>query len=604
MQHDRRLTQNARSTAILTQKVLTLMNKKVRKSHWLMGVSPLALAACGGGGDTEVGVAVVTGTTGADTFPNTSANERFEGGLGNDVYNVSLSGSDTVVDTGGNDTIKVVWRDEANVRQVEEIYAQGDDLVFDMIGAANVIVLEGAFADETRIENVQYYHAAGNWGDDYVAKIFKFGEEISADGSTDNLIVGTNDGEALTLLQGDIDEAAVYAAGGNDTITTGDGTQYLYGGNGDDILDGGDGNDFVYGGDGNDTVYMSPGADIEDGGDGIDTLILGDWAGDFSGTLNLETGANFAAGGSDSDAHKILNFENVTTQHSGDMTIYGTSGDNIITTGSGSDTVYAGAGNDTLTGNGGADTFVFIEGETGTDTITDFDLTEGDKLDLSSYGITTEEAAEALMSDGSDGVNVTIDGSLIVTMTGATVAGINAADGWLANAEANDNTTITPASHHSFTTSSGSYVLVAEQKTYVDAAAYARSELNGTLASFETQSEFDGFYSALQSTVTTNNLTLSTAPDGGSAEYIWLGATDSTTEGSWVWDSGVSLSYNDLWGSGALGSEPDNSGNQDGMAIGMENWPTGSATGAGYGDAGSWNDIDVSNTLYFVVEVA
>ena len=552
MQHDRRLTQNARSTAILTQKVLNLMNKKVRKSHWLMGVSPLALAACGGGGDTEVGVAVVTGSTGADTFLNTSANERFEGGLGNDVYNVSLSGSDTVVDTGGNDTIKVVWRDEANVRQVEEIYAQGDDLVFDMIGAANVIVLEGAFADETRIENVQYYHAAGNWGDDYVAKIFKFGEEISADGSTDNLIVGTNDGEALTLLQGDIDEAAVYAAGGNDTITTGDGTQYLYGGNGDDILDGGDGNDFVYGGDGNDTVYMSPGADIEDGGDGIDTLILGDWAGDYSGTLNLETGANFAAGGSDSDAHKILNFENVTTQHSGDMTIYGTSGDNIITTGSGSDiirggngndTIFAGGGNDTvyggagddvivasigvdfedggdgndtlvtenaegitdvtwnlldgtsgitggeltaafanienaqvgydwetgeyigtstnftvigtvganrletsegndiieslggsdtLIGNGGSDTFIFNIGENGTDTITDFDLTEGDKIDLSSYGIGTEEAAEVTMSDVSGSVEIAISGSTIASITGLTVADFAAADGWIA----------------------------------------------------------------------------------------------------------------------------------------------------------------------------
>jgi hypothetical protein len=36
------------------------------------------------------------------------------------------------------------------------------------------------------------------------------------------------------------------------------------------------------------------------------------------------------------------------------------------------------------------------------------------------------------MSDGSDGVNVTIDGSVIVTMTGTTVADFNAADGWLA----------------------------------------------------------------------------------------------------------------------------------------------------------------------------
>lgn len=560
----------ASSTAALTHKVRDIMNRNVRKSQWVLGVSPLALAACGGGGDTEVGVAVVTGTTGADTFPNTSANERFEGGLGNDVYNVSLSGSDTVVDTGGNDTIKVVWRDEANVRQVEEVYAQGDDLVFDMTGASNVIVLEGAFADETRIENVQYYHAAGNWGDDYVAKIFKFGEEISADGSTDNLIVGTNDGEALTFLQGDIDGAGVYAAGGNDTITTGDGTQYLYGGNGDDILDGGDGNDFVYGGDGNDTVYMSPGADIEDGGDGVDTLILSDWAGSYSGTLNLETGANFAAGGADNSNHKIYNFENITTQNVGNMTIIGTSGDNIIVTGSGDDVITGGAGNDLiypgdgndivnagpgddvivaspgadfenggdgndtlmaasgagfseitynlsngtqgltggdltvgftnieniklgylyttgehvgtttnytiigsdenniietsngddelyggegndeliggtgddtlqggsgndfLTGGEGADTFIFKLGETGADTIRDFNLSEGDKLDLSSYGISTEAAAQSAMSDLSGSVELSIDGNLVVSFTSLSFAEFAAADGWIA----------------------------------------------------------------------------------------------------------------------------------------------------------------------------
>ena len=529
MYHDRTMPQKTYTAVEPNNKFLTLLNKKARKSHWLVGVSPLALAACGGGGDTESSVAVVTGTSGADTFANAAADQRFEGGLGDDVYNVSLSGSDTVLDTGGNDTIKIVWRDEANVRQVEEVYVQGEDLVFDMIGAANVIVLEGAFADETRIENVQYYHAAGNWGDDYVAKIFKFGEEISADGTTDNLIVGTNEGETLSLLQGDIINASVYAAGGNDTITTGAGTQYIFGGMGNDVLDGGVGDDVINAGDGDDIVYMSPGADIEDGGDGVDTLILGDWAGNYSGTINLETGANFAAGGTDNADHKAYNFENITIQHSGDMTVYGTSGDNIITTGNGSDTVYAGAGDDvinnntsgtdyfdggdgidtyatdvsitadwrlevdlereysgiegqygadlmetiinfenatiqsgvdalimgdekanvltggtqsdeiggrsgsdTLTGNGGADTFVFAQGETGTDTITDFDLTEGDKLDLSSYGITSETAAEAAMSDVSGSVEVAINGTIIASITGLSVAELSAADGWIA----------------------------------------------------------------------------------------------------------------------------------------------------------------------------
>jgi Ca2+-binding RTX toxin-like protein len=98
----------------------------------------------------------------------------------------------------------------------------------------------------------------------------------------------------------------------------------------------------------------------------------------------------------------------------------------------GDDFFQSGSGADILTGGLGADTFVFKQGETGTDTITDFDLSQGDKLNLTSYGITTEEAAEALMTDSAGGVNVTIDGSLIVTMTGTTVADFTAADGWLA----------------------------------------------------------------------------------------------------------------------------------------------------------------------------
>jgi len=74
MQHDRRLTQSTQSTATLPQKVLNLMNKKVRKSHWLVGVSPLALAACGGGAgetpiasdETETPVTDVSNPTGSE----------------------------------------------------------------------------------------------------------------------------------------------------------------------------------------------------------------------------------------------------------------------------------------------------------------------------------------------------------------------------------------------------------------------------------------------------------------------------------------------------------------------------------------------------------
>ena len=559
----------------LSQQFAKLFRKKSKEKATkalFMGVSPLALAACGGGSDGTDAVTLVTGTDGNDVLPNSSAKERFEGGLGDDMYTVGATGSDTVLDTGGNDTIKFIWRDAADL-QVENVFSSGDDLVIEMVGASNTMTIEGAFAADTRIENVIYYNATGEWGDGFTARLFKFGEAVTGQGG--HLVVGTNNDDTVSITEGDIDDITLWGADGDDSLTSGAGVQYIWGGNGndtvdggdgndfiwgdagDDILDGGEGDDFVTGGAGNDTIYMSPGTDTEDGGDGVDTLILGEWAGSWSGTINLETGDNFTAGQTGSTSHKVLNFENISTEHTGDMTIFGTSGDNLIFTGDGNDTIEGGDGNDTiysgdgddvinagdgddiiwvssgadsyiggsgsdtllitgysdagsiyppdlsitlnfeigtgaitggavllniseienlkagydgdtyinstwsyvvtgtseanrletaegndslnggdgsdtLIGNGGADTFVFKIGDTGTDTIADFDLAEGDKLDLSSYGITTEEAAEALMSDSSAGVYVTIDGSIIVTLTATTIADFAAADGWLA----------------------------------------------------------------------------------------------------------------------------------------------------------------------------
>ena len=47
------------------------------------------------------------------------------------------------------------------------------------------------------------------------------------------------------------------------------------------------------------------------------------------------------------------------------------------------DDIYGGEGDDILTGNDGADTFHFLYANAGSDTITEFDISEGSKLDLS-----------------------------------------------------------------------------------------------------------------------------------------------------------------------------------------------------------------------------
>ena len=67
--------------------------------------------------------------------------------------------------------------------------------------------------------------------------------------------------------------------------------------------------------------------------------------------------------------------------------LYGQGGNDTLNGGNGNDILYGGKGNDTLWGNAGADTFAWAAGDIGTtlqpdlDTIKDFNLAEGDKVD-------------------------------------------------------------------------------------------------------------------------------------------------------------------------------------------------------------------------------
>ncbi len=106
--------------------------------------------------------------------------------------------------------------------------------------------------------------------------------------------------------------------------------------------------------------------------------------GDFSGHLNIEIEAT-SIESSNSDtatSSKTLSIDVVQTGDGFDNQLIGDGGDNIIRGLAGDDTITGNQGDDTLSGGLGSDTFVYSNNN-GNDTITDFSLFEGDKLDLS-----------------------------------------------------------------------------------------------------------------------------------------------------------------------------------------------------------------------------
>ena len=54
------------------------------------------------------------------------------------------------------------------------------------------------------------------------------------------------------------------------------------------------------------------------------------------------------------------------------------------------------------------------------------------------------------------------------------------------------------------------------------------------------------------------------------------------------------------WNPGAFGLETDNHNDQDGLALGLEDWLAPSPDGYLFGPAGFWNDVDVRSGLWLL----
>ncbi|MEF9898631.1 MAG: Ig-like domain-containing protein, partial [Pseudomonas sp.] len=189
--------------------------------------------------------------------------------------------------------------------------------------------------------------------------------------------------------------------GGDDTLLGGSGHDTLNAGAGNDVLIGGDGNDILNGGDGNDLLNGGAGNDQLNGGAGIDTA---SYAGAGSGvTVSLASAGAQNTGGAGTDT--LTGIENLigsdyndhlTGDGNANLLIGGLGNDTLIG-GGGNDVLIGGAGNDTLSGGSGNDIFLWQQGNTGRDVVTDF--TPGaDRLDLSQL-LQGENATSASLDD-------------------------------------------------------------------------------------------------------------------------------------------------------------------------------------------------------------
>jgi Ca2+-binding RTX toxin-like protein len=263
-----------------------------------------------------------SGLAGNDSFTNNSSiAATADGGAGNDVLKGG-NANEVLIGGLGNDTLSG---------------GLGNDKMDGGVGTDKLF--ESGDVNFTLLDN-----SLGGVGSDTFAGI----EVASLTGGAGDNIINAQ------FFSGAV---SIYGGLGNDTISAGRGSSFLYGDGGNDTLTGNLGNDTLYGGDGSDSLYGMGGDDYLDAGSGNDELFGGDGLDELYGMggddeIDAGTGDDKLYGGAGSDI------------------LYGMEGNDFLYGGSGKDYLYGGDGDDNL--DGGYDRKVdHLTGGSGTDTFLD-----------------------------------------------------------------------------------------------------------------------------------------------------------------------------------------------------------------------------------------
>ncbi|SDQ91284.1 type I secretion C-terminal target domain (VC_A0849 subclass) [Pseudomonas sp. UC 17F4] len=343
----------------------------------------LPRSAFRGPADAMTAALVVSGYLGAVTTAN--ANDE-------DLLTVTLKKGETLtLDhnlAAGN--ILMEWKDESGSYQT---IADGGSFTASHAGVYSIHLVNLTNSSGSNTNAAENYALTMTVDYSNAQNETAYGTYTVSDGhggsSTGNVDIVYQEGNTLTGTSGD------------DTLLAGAGNDTLNAGAGNDVLIGGDGNDFLYGGDGNDLLIGGAGNDLLDGGAGIDTASYA--SAGSAVTVNLSTVGAQNTGGAGTDT--LVAIENlIGSDYNDNLTgndnanvLNGGLGNDTLIGGGGDDVLIGGPGNNTLTGGTGSDTFLYQQGNTGHDVVTDF--TPGtDRLDLSQL-LQGENATTASLDD-------------------------------------------------------------------------------------------------------------------------------------------------------------------------------------------------------------
>lgn len=157
-----------------------------------------------------------------------------------------------------------------------------------------------------------------------------------------------------------------------------------------------------------------------------------------------------------------------------------------------------------------------------------------------------------------------------------------------------------------FTYNNHSYEIFKTARSWQEASVDAHAK-GAYLARIDSQAENDEIYSRLNSYINQAEYSSTVASTGGGASYVWIGGNDLAQEGTWRWEDNNAQFWSGTQNGNSVGGlfnnwgyEPDDyQGAQDAAAIALTEWPLGSGH---LGQASQWNDLVVTDTLYYIIE--